>query len=236
METKQEVPIVECIKAEEVPKCDCEVAVTQEEPVLVIGGETETKAQDTTSLMDKFKGWVYNITNTIPEIKVGSQALPIKAESYFNGEIAEYEMTQTDKYHILVFYCKDFSTVCPKELQEFNERFEDFSLHGAEIVGISVDDIQTHKRVCESKPEEGGIGMLKYPLVSDISKTISTDYGLLSFTGLSNRATVIIDPQGTVRSVKVHSLLFARNVQEILEEFRAIVMKDDIKKNIDLNY
>lgn len=140
------------------------------------------------------------------------------AQAYVNGEIKEVSLSQyKGKWVVLFFYPLDFTFVCPTEIQGFSERVEDFKKLDAEILGVSVDSVHSHKAW-----SEGSLGKLNYPLVSDISHRISRDYGvLLEDKGISLRGLFIIDPQGILRSYVVNDLSVGRNVDEVYRTVQA---------------
>ncbi|ELP94127.1 2-Cys peroxiredoxin BAS1, putative [Entamoeba invadens IP1] len=176
---------------------------------------------------DKVKGLFHRFSK--PKIGVGSVAPTVEGLCYSNGEIKQFSRKK-DTFLVLVFYCRDFSVVCPKELVEVNNKFEMFESKNAEVVGISVDPIESHKKLCQTTDKKS-IGALKYPLISDENHKISESFGLMSFTGVSNRATVIIDPQGIVRSLTVHSLVSARNVDDILKDLGNMQKSAIVERN-----
>ncbi|ELP89063.1 peroxiredoxin, putative [Entamoeba invadens IP1] len=180
--------------------------------------ECACDAPKSESLGDKLANWYYSVTDTTAEIKVESKSPEVKGPSYLKGEIKDYEMTQNGKYKVLVFYCKDYSIVCPKELVAFNEKFKSFQDNNAELIGISVDNVETHKKVSEATKENSGIGMLEYPLVADTTHKICKSFGVMSMTGVACRATIIVNPDNIVKYVQIHSLLFQRDTQAILDE------------------
>jgi len=76
---------------------------------------------------------------------------------------------------ILFFYPLDFTFVCPSEIIAFANRIKDFQERGAEVIGISVDSKYTHLAWKNTEVKKGGIGNIKYPLVSDLTKQIARD-------------------------------------------------------------
>ncbi|GAB1223394.1 hypothetical protein ENUP19_0146G0009 [Entamoeba nuttalli] len=181
-------------------------------------------------MIKKVKEMYYSITRTKPSIKVGEKAPKICGKAYYKGEIKEYEMeAEKGKYHVIGFYCRDFSRVCPREIKELSDNIEKFKELNAEVIGVSVDSVETHKRLCERKDEKG-IGEIEIKLIEDVNRQISESYGLLSIIGVSNRATVIVDGEGIVRSVNIHSMITGRNVTEIISDLNRIVTNDKKKK------
>src|SRR2546425_2319052 len=108
------------------------------------------------------------------------------------------------KYVVLFFYPLDFTFVCPTEIIAFSDKIQEFKKRGAEVMGVSVDSKFCHLAWIRTPRTEGGLGGLKYPLVSDITKQISADYGvLLDGTGVALRGTFLIDKHGILRHVLI---------------------------------
>jgi alkyl hydroperoxide reductase subunit AhpC len=124
------------------------------------------------------------------------------------------------KYVILFFYPLDFTFVCPTEIIAFDERLEDFKKRAAEVLGVSIDSHFSHLAWKKQARQEGGIGDIRYPLVSDISKTIARDYGVLigdddpTDPGVALRGLFLIDQKGVLRSMIVNDLPLGRSVDE----------------------
>lgn len=126
------------------------------------------------------------------------------------------------KWVVLFFYPLDFTFVCPTEITAFSDRAAEFAERGVQILGVSTDSKFSHL-AWENQPRaEGGLGKIEYPLISDFTKQISTDYGVLLPGGMALRATFIIDPEGVVQFELVHALGIGRNVDEILRSIDAL--------------
>lgn len=133
-------------------------------------------------------------------------------KEYLNGKIG-----------VVFFYPADFSFVCPSEIIAYNNRLEDFRKLGAEVIGVSIDSHFVHLAWKEQPIEKGGIGNIKFPLVADISKQISWDFGVLCETEqMSMRGTFIIDQKGRVVSQFVNDFNLGRNVDETLRLIEAL--------------
>ena len=92
----------------------------------------------------------------------------------------------TTKLSSLLFDGSTF--VCPTEILAFSDRVEEFHAINTEVVACSVDSKYTHYAWINTPRDEGGLSGLKIPLLSDITKQISKDYGvLLEDTGFSLR-------------------------------------------------
>ena len=126
------------------------------------------------------------------------------------------------KYVVVFFYPLDFTFVCPSEILAFNRQIEDFKAKGCELLGISVDSIYTHLAWKNTPVDQGGIGAVQFPLISDLSKSISTDYGVLLEDGVALRGLFLIDREGLVRHQLVNDLPLGRNVDEALRVIDAL--------------
>jgi peroxiredoxin (alkyl hydroperoxide reductase subunit C) len=126
------------------------------------------------------------------------------------------------RWLVLFFYPLDFTFVCPTELRALSERCDAFRAEGAEIVGVSVDSVFTHRAWLSTPPERGGLGALGFPLASDLSHEVSKAYGVyLEAEGHSLRGTFLIDPAGVLRSALIHDLDVGRSVDETLRALQA---------------
>ncbi|HVL14629.1 MAG TPA: peroxiredoxin [Gemmata sp.] len=126
------------------------------------------------------------------------------------------------KYVVLFFYPLDFTFVCPTEIVAFSDRIKDFHDRGAEVVGCSIDSQFSHLAWIQTPREKGGLGGLTYPLVADLTKKISADYGVLLEGGIALRGTFIIDQKGVVRAITIHDLPLGRSVDEALRVLDAL--------------
>jgi peroxiredoxin (alkyl hydroperoxide reductase subunit C) len=126
------------------------------------------------------------------------------------------------KYLVLFFYPLDFTFVCPTEIIGFSDRIDEFKALNSEVVGVSTDSHFSHLAWVNLARKEGGLGGLKYPLLSDFHKTISRDYGvLIDGAGIALRGLFIIDPQGVVRQITINDLPVGRSVDETLRLIKA---------------
>ncbi len=127
------------------------------------------------------------------------------------------------KYVILFFYPLDFTFVCPTEIIAFDKHLEEFEKLGCQVIGASIDSQFSHWAWKSTPVEKGGIGNIRYPLVADITKKISADYGvLLEDGGVALRGLFLIDKDGVVRHEVVNDLGLGRSVEEALRVLKAL--------------
>jgi len=155
---------------------------------------------------------------------VTREAPDFKAQAVLaNNRIEELELASLrGKYVVLFFYPLDFTFVCPSEIIAFDKKLEDFREKNAEVVGVSVDSPYTHLAWKNTKVEAGGIGPVRYPLVADLSKSISRDYGVLVDDAVALRGLFLIDKEGIVRHCVINDLPLGRNVDEALRMLDAL--------------
>jgi alkyl hydroperoxide reductase subunit AhpC len=126
------------------------------------------------------------------------------------------------KWLVLFFYPLDFTFVCPTEICEFSDRSRDFRSVNCEVVACSVDSKYSHLAWINTPRNQGGLGDMKIPVLSDVTRQISRDYGVLvEEDGFTLRGTFVIDPNGIVRHLSVNDRGVGRSVDEVLRLVRA---------------
>ena len=166
-------------------------------------------------------------------VLVGKKAPGFVSQAVLSdGQITEsydFHKTIEGKYGVLFFYPLDFTFVCPSEIIAFANRTEKLRSLGCEVIGVSIDSHHTHFAWRSTAIEEGGIGQVPFALVSDMTREISTAYGILDDSptsyypaGVAMRATFIIDQNGIVRHQVVNDEPFGRNVDDVVRMVEAI--------------
>lgn len=117
---------------------------------------------------------------------------------------------------ILFFYSLNFSYVCPTEIIAFQNRLTEFKKRKTYVVGVSCDSHLSHLAWKKTPVAEGGIGNVHFPLVSDITRTITSTYDVQINNTVAHRATFLIDPDGYVRYQSIYDSPFGRDVDELL--------------------
>lgn len=156
---------------------------------------------------------------------VQKQAPDFKATAVVNGQFKEINLSsyRGKKYVVVYFYPLDFTFVCPTEIIAFNDQVKEFEKRNAVILGVSVDSQYSHLAWINTPRKQGGLGGLDYPLVSDLTKKIATDYGVLTADGaVALRGLFLIDKAGIVRHALVNDLPIGRSVDEALRVLDAL--------------
>jgi alkyl hydroperoxide reductase subunit AhpC len=146
------------------------------------------------------------------------------ADAVVNEDFKQVKLSdyKGKKYVVLFFYPLDFTFVCPTEIVAFSDRIKEFHDRGAEVLGVSVDSQFSHLAWIQSPRAQGGLGGLTYPLVSDLTKKISADYGVLLEGGVALRGLFVIDKEGVIRTITIHDLPIGRSVDEALRVLDAL--------------
>ncbi|MDO9695521.1 MAG: peroxiredoxin [Candidatus Latescibacteria bacterium] len=126
------------------------------------------------------------------------------------------------KYVVLFFYPLDFTFVCPTEIIEFNRKLKEFAARDAQVIGVSIDSQFSHLAWKNTPVDQGGIGQIQYPLVADLNKQISRDFGVLLNDSIALRGTFLIDKDGVIQHMVVNNLGLGRNIDEILRMVDAL--------------
>ncbi|HKA33633.1 MAG TPA: peroxiredoxin [Candidatus Binatia bacterium] len=151
-------------------------------------------------------------------VTMGSKAPEFKLQGIQGRKIADYTLQSfPGKWLVLFFYPADFTFICPTEVTGFSSAAKDFRAEQAEVLGASVDPIETHRSWID---ELGGID---YPLLSDVEKKTSREYGVLvEKEGVSARATFILNPAREVNYLTVSHMNVGRSVEETLRVLKAL--------------
>lgn len=151
-------------------------------------------------------------------LKPGDPAPPFDLGCALNGRIARCSLAKVSTELVLIFfYPRDFSFICPTEVTGFNNSLKDFTAENAAVLGISVDDVDSHLRWAR---ELGGIA---YPLLADPDSDVARAYGIFDDNEkVALRATFILDQKRTIVFSSSCPLNVGRSVDETLRIVRAL--------------
>ncbi|XP_010406631.1 thioredoxin-dependent peroxide reductase, mitochondrial [Corvus cornix cornix] len=154
---------------------------------------------------------------------VTQHAPSFKGTAVVNGEFKELSLDDfKGKYLVLFFYPLDFTFVCPTEIVAFSNKANEFRDVNCEVVAVSVDSHFSHLAWINTPRKSGGLGKMNIPVLSDLTKQISRDYGvLLEGPGIALRGLFIIDPNGIIKHLSVNDLPVGRSVEETLRLVKA---------------
>jgi peroxiredoxin (alkyl hydroperoxide reductase subunit C) len=173
-------------------------------------------------------------------VLVGKKAPLFEADAVVNGGefVEKFSLDQFigKKYVIFFFYPLDFTFVCPTEILAFQDKLSEFEQRNVAVIGCSVDSKYSHWAWLNTEQKDGGIKGVTFPLVSDLSKTISENYDVLAgeyeynedgemeFVGEAQayRGLFLIDKQGVVRHQLVNDAPLGRSIDEAIRMVDAL--------------
>ena len=140
-----------------------------------------------------------------------------------DGSFKEIKLSDyKGKYVILFFYPLDFTFVCPTEIIAFSEKMDEFKKRNTEVLGVSIDSHFSHLAWRNTDRKQGGLGDIQYPLVADVNKKITYDYGVMHEAGIAFRGLFLIDTNGIVQHQLINNLPLGRNIDEALRMVDAL--------------
>ncbi|MBC3885345.1 alkyl hydroperoxide reductase subunit C [Undibacterium griseum] len=145
---------------------------------------------------------------------------PFKSTAYHNGKfvpVANEDLA--GKWSVFVFYPADFTFVCPTELGDLADHYEEFKKLGVEIYSVSTDTHFTHKAWHDTSDT---IAKIQYPMLADPTLQISRNFEvLIEEEGLALRGTFVVNPAGEIKVMEVHDNGIGRDAKELLRKVQA---------------
>jgi len=164
--------------------------------------------------------------------RVQKPAPHFSADAVVNGDFKTLSLDDfKGKYLVMFFYPMDFTFVCPTEIIAFSDRSDEFRKINCEVIAVSTDSKYTHLAWVNTPKTEGGLGTsMKIPLLADITKQLSRDYGVLiedgEDAGVPLRGLFIINEKGIIRHISINDLPVGRSVDETLRLVQAFQYTD----------
>ena len=151
---------------------------------------------------------------------IGTQIKPFQATAYRNGSFVDVsDQDLAGKWGIVFFYPADFTFVCPTELGDLADHYDELQRLGVEVFSVSTDTHFTHKAWHETSET---IKKIQYFMVGDPTGTITNNFGVMrEGQGLADRATFLIDPEGVIQFVEITAEGIGRNAAELLRKVKA---------------
>lgn len=151
------------------------------------------------------------INSTLPQFK---------AQAYHNGDFKTVtEKDVAGKWAIFFFYPADFTFVCPTELVDVAEKYEEFKKMGVEVYSVSTDTHFTHKAWHDTSDS---IKNINYPMLADPTGALSRAFGVyMEDAGLAQRGTFLVDPDGKIKLAEINDDGIGRNADELLRKVQA---------------
>jgi peroxiredoxin (alkyl hydroperoxide reductase subunit C) len=151
---------------------------------------------------------------------IDTEVKPFTATAFHNGEFVEVsDADLRGKWSIVFFYPADFTFVCPTELGDLADNYEELKNMGVEVYSVSTDTHFTHKAWHGSSET---IGKIQYPMVGDPTGTLARNFGVyIEANGLAQRGSFVVDPEGRIQIMEVTAEGVGRDASELIRKVKA---------------
>ena len=123
------------------------------------------------------------------------------------------------KWSVFFFYPADFTFICPTELEDLADKYEEFKKIGCEIYAVSCDSHFVHKAWHDTSDR---IKKIQYPMLADPTHVLSKDFQVyIKEDGMSERGTFVVNPEGKIVSYEVSAGNVGRNAEELFRKVQA---------------
>ena len=123
------------------------------------------------------------------------------------------------KWSVFFFYPADFTFICPTELEDLANKYEEFRNVGCEIYSVSTDTHFVHKAWHDASES---IRKIQYPMLADPTGALSRAFGvMIEEDGMAYRGTFVVNPEGKIKVAEIHDNNIGRNADELLRKVEA---------------
>lgn len=153
--------------------------------------------------------------------QIGKQVVDFSVQAYVNDDFKAISKEDVlGKWSVFFFYPADFTFVCPTELEDLADKYEEFKATGAEVYSVSTDTHFVHKAWHDTSET---IKKIKYPMLADPTGVLSRGFDvMIEEAGLAERGTFIVNPQGEIVAYEVVAGNVGRNAEELLRKLKAL--------------
>lgn len=153
--------------------------------------------------------------------QIGKQVVDFEVQAFINNQFETVKKEDVlGKWSVFFFYPADFTFVCPTELKDLADKYEDFKASGAEIYSVSTDTHFVHKAWHDTSDT---IKAIQYPMLADPTGVLSRGFEvMIEEVGLAERGTFIVNPEGEIVAYEVVAGNVGRNAEELLRRLKAL--------------
>ncbi len=153
-------------------------------------------------------------------VSVGQKVADFEAKALYAGKEKNIKLSDyLGKWVIAFFYPKDFTFICPTELEEMADYYDKFQKLNTEVLAVSVDTVEVHKAWHDTSP---AIKKVNFPMLSDATHEICEMFGTyIPEEGVSLRGTFIISPEGILKSMEINDNSIGRSAKELYRKLQA---------------
>jgi peroxiredoxin (alkyl hydroperoxide reductase subunit C) len=151
---------------------------------------------------------------------IGKEVKDFKVKAYIEKDFKEVTKDNIlGKWSVFFFYPADFTFVCPTELEDLAEKYEDFKKTGCEVYSVSCDTHFVHKAWHDASKT---IQKIQYPMLADPTGALARDFEvMIEEDGLSERGSFIVNPEGKIVAYEITAGNIGRNAEELFRKVQA---------------
>ncbi|WP_428312749.1 alkyl hydroperoxide reductase subunit C [Hydrocarboniphaga sp.] len=151
---------------------------------------------------------------------INTPVKPFKVNAFHNGKFIELtEASLKGKWSVVIFMPAAFTFNCPTEVEDAAANYAEFQKANAEVYIVTTDTHFSHKVWHETSP---AVGKAQFPLVGDPTHQLTRAFDVhIEEEGLALRGTFVINPEGVIKTLEIHSNEIARDVSETLRKLKA---------------
>ena len=151
---------------------------------------------------------------------IGKEISDFTVQAYAGGAFREVKKSDVlGKWAVFFFYPADFTFVCPTELGDLEDFYQEFKENDCEIYSVSEDTHFVHKAWADASDT---IKRIEYPMLGDPAGKLAREFGVLDEEeGQAFRGTFILNPEGKIKAYEIHDMGIGRNAQELLRKVQA---------------
>lgn len=151
---------------------------------------------------------------------INTKVKPFNASAFKQGEFIEVSDKDIEgKWSIFFFYPADFTFVCPTELGDVADKYEELQSRNVEVYSVSTDTHFTHKAWHDTSET---IGKIQYTMIGDPNGEITRNFEVMrEGDGLADRGTFLVDPDGIIQAMEVTAEGIGRDAEDLLRKVKA---------------
>ena len=150
----------------------------------------------------------------------GKEISDFTVQAFADGKFREVSKADVvGKWAVFFFYPADFTFVCPTELEDLANKYEEFKAAGCEIYSVSCDSHFVHKAWHDASDT---IKKIKYPMLADPTGRLARDFEvMIEADGMAERGSFIVNPEGRIVAYEVIAGNVGRNADELYRRVQA---------------
>ena len=151
---------------------------------------------------------------------IGKAISDFKVKAFADGDFRDVSKSDLlGKWSVFVFYPADFTFVCPTELGDLADQYEEFKKIGCEVYSVSTDSHFVHKAWHDASDT---IKKIKYPMLADPTAKLAKEFEVyIEEDGMALRGSFVINPEGEIVAYEVNSNNIGREAAELLRKVQA---------------